>query len=173
MITRFLQSAFHFYIPGADALFSTLQLHDNDFGHFPLAAAAGWVLNAAVRCPISINNKANVCGWKLGINRTLSIHDWLLSQSVVPSAGHVDIIWSDQTWNIIYSKYLDIYWLLDAELTLWMFADEVFYSSTLNIGNMFILTTNCISKIYLNVRFAQDFMEMKYLFDCYYWIILY
>ena len=82
----------HFTSQGANALFSTLLQHDNDFGHFPLAAAAGWVLNAAVRCPISINNKANVCGWKLGINRTLYIHDWLLSQSVVPSAGLVDII---------------------------------------------------------------------------------
>jgi len=66
--------------------------HDNDFGHLPLAAAARWVLNAAVQCPISINNKANVCAWKLGINRTLFIHDWLLSQSLVPSAGHFDII---------------------------------------------------------------------------------
>ena len=56
----------HFTSQGANALFSTLLQHDNDFGHFPLAAAAGWVLNAAVQCPISINNKANVCGWKLG-----------------------------------------------------------------------------------------------------------
>ena len=43
----------------ANVLFSTLLQDDNDFGHLPLAAAARWVLNAAVQCPISINNKAN------------------------------------------------------------------------------------------------------------------